>query len=197
MRMFLALISTPPPGLSFFLAPASVLVLTYLVVLHVGPILGVPTSPLVLAVAATIVVNASRSLPRQFRELDADEFVVGTVTTIVVATIAFLIWLDDPLWCQRLVTVILGTKALLIAHALWRDPDDLEPLGAPRSGPEWFVEDWARWKIVALGLTVLVNETAIRFANHAEWIAVTAILPALIYCLLYWTLTALAWSRLD
>ena len=79
MHRFLLLISTPPPGLPFFLVPASVLLFSFGLFSWLAELTETGASPLVLAVVTTIAANAGRNLPGEFERLAAEPSVRITV----------------------------------------------------------------------------------------------------------------------
>lgn len=191
MLRFLALITTPPGNLRPFVRFPAALVFSYTVLLLAeGYLSAIGLSPFVLAVVIAMGVMLALNAPGQLRDGLYEAEIARTAYLLYLGLLALLLIVHDPLWCQRVFTVFMASKALFILHGLWRAPEDLPKLGGPREGPRWFADAWARWKVVSLVMLVLVNETTIAYGTLTEWVIVWSVAPVVVYCLLCWTLVA-------
>ena len=191
MRRLLALLSVPPPGLRPFIVMPAALVFgfTFLSAFETR-LADAGLSPFVLAVVLAMGVNWAWQFQGRDSWQRLEPALRQVVAGLVLAILAVLLFVHEPLWCQRVFTIVGGMKALFLAHALWRCPEDFALLGGPREGPEWFAQSWARWKLVSILMIVLMNEAAIRYGTQADWIVVWSVAPLTAYCLMHWTIVA-------
>ena len=189
MDRLIALLSVPPPGLRKLIVLPAVLVFSYTVLLSMTPELDrLGLSAFVLAVVFTLFAELSWRIPVVIAQIGNLKTAYGY--GINLCFLAVLLYVNDPLWCQRYFTAALGFKVVCLGLALWRTPDQLADWGGIREGPDWLKDSWARWYIVSSVAVILVNETAIRYATLTEWIIVWAVSPVIAHCLMHWTILA-------
>ena len=191
MRRLIALISMPPPRLRPFVVFPAVLVISYTFFLAIEYRLAeFGLSPLVLAVVLAMGIAWAWQLPNLLHQTQLDRDALPTAVFFVLATLALLLFVHDPLWCQRVFTVFLSIRAIWLAYALWRAPANFRHIGGPIDGPKWFAESWARWKLISLMMLILISETAISYGTLTEWVVAWSVAPVVAYCMMYWSILA-------
>ncbi len=106
---------------------------------------------------------------------------VWPVAGIVVVLIGVLLWKQDIIWCQRVISVQMGI--LSVTHLLrlrLADDADTEWLWGPLRRPERHRLFSAGTVLLSL-MTVLLNETMIRFTSPADWMVAWAISPVVLH----------------
>ncbi len=104
-----------------------------------------------------------------------------TIAAALLALTTVLLWKQDILWCQRLVSVQMCFLAII--HLLWlRRPDDADTawVWGPLARPEQHRLLSAGTAVLAL-MALLLNETMIRFASPMDWIVAWAICPVVLH----------------
>lgn len=171
---------------------SAVLVLSYTVLRAVPmpPVLP-ESAPFVLSVVLTLGVNALSNIRQQSQRPDMQRDVLIATGVVYGLILLVLLIRQDPLWCQRVFTLLPALKALWIGYALWRAPEDLRKLSGLDDSPAGYMMLWGRWKLVSLLFLVLLNEAAIRYGTLEEWIILWAVAPAAVFCLSLWILMVL------
>ena len=198
MDRLIALLSVPPPAIRDFIVAPAVLVFSYYALTWIEPSLAaLGLSAFVWAVVFSLGAVAAWRYPVAKEGVDLDPLGVGILVGLVVTSLGTLLYVNDPLWCQRFFTVVLLLKAGFLTHALWRAREDIGLFGGPLEGPAPLAEIWGRWKLVSIVALILVNETAIRFGTLEDWIVTWSVAPVVVYCLMHWTILADWWGSQD
>jgi len=151
-------------------------------------------SPFVFAFVLSVAVSWFWKMQNIVRNMQVERDVRLISFFIIFTPLAVLIFVNDPLWCQRFLSVTLGINAIFLAHGLWRSPQSLQNLSGMNDGPNWFIKLWARWRLASLLLLILVNESAISYATLTEWIIMWSMAPVIVYCLMFWSIAA-SWEE--
>jgi hypothetical protein len=198
MDRLIALLSVPPPGLRNFIVSPAVLVFSYYVLTWIEPsVSALGLSPFVLAFVFAMGAVAAWTIPVRMAQSEVGGGTYLIVVMLLAAILALLLYVHDPLICQRFLTVILALRIVFLVHALWRAPEDIPRMGGPTEGSASFADIWGRWKIVSFLALIFVNEAAIRHGSLEDWIIAWSIAPVVIYCLTYWTMVAEWWGSPD
>lgn len=198
MDRLIALLSVPPPGLRNFVVAPAVLVFSYYVLIWIEPsINALGLSPFVLAVVFSLGAVAAWTLPIRMEQSGINHATYFIVVLLLAATLSGLLYVHDPLVCQRFLTVVMALRIGFLAHALWRAPEVIPRLGGPTEGPASFADIWGRWKLISLLALIFVNEAAIRHGSLEDWIITWSVAPVVVYCLMHWTIVAEWWSCPD
>ncbi len=196
-RLF-ALLSVPPPGLRNFIVAPAVLVFSYYVLNWIEPsISALGLSPFVLAVVFSLGAVTAYTLPTVMEPSEQDQGTFFIVMILTSATFGMLLYVHDPLVCQRFFTAVLALRIVLLAHALWRAPQHIPRIGGPIEAPASYSDIWGRWKLISLLALIFANEAAIRHGSLEDWIVTWSVAPALVYCLMHWTIVAEWWGSPD
>lgn len=192
MKRLVELFSISPPGSREFLLLPVVLVISYMAFLHIGAELAaLSLSPFVLSVVLTQAVGAIWLGQLRLRRCHDASRTPQVFSIVTLVGLAFLLAAQDPVWCQRFVSLVIAVRAAYLARALYRGETDLSDHGGPRSAPASFTRHWGQWKLYAFLALFAVNELAIAFASLTEWIIISAFAPMIAYCVLQWSMVAL------
>ena len=103
---------------------------------------------------------------------------------IAPAALAVLIWVGEPLWCQRFLSVYFGVNACLYLLDLIDGRHAMVRHVLPDNRPRGADPMMSRVLAICYMTLVLLNETLIHQASLAIWLIYFGLLPVLLHRLL-------------
>lgn len=186
IRQFLDLFRQAPPLSTRLLVPGMVMVPAFVVMsVWLGP--DQDAKAFVTAFAIGLALRVALRFEGMMRRLLASFSPRQTLVMLAPAAIApvgVLIWLDDPLWCQRLQSLyffVLGSMFLSDVIAL---RDDMAALFWPWDAMKPYLAALTRMMVLYNAAFLLLNETMIRLLLPAGWLVFWAVLPVISHLIL-------------
>ena len=191
LRYFL---QNPPDGITFLVTSWALFAAVYLLILPFeAGLAAMGMHPLAVSAAIWIGMNAWRALPKlalRWLEDDRQVRILHMAVGLSMVLAALFLFSGDPVWVQRLWTVLFGVRVAAMAWGFFVDEGLLGEL-------RWHAQFWERGRLNAargellryLSL-IVVNEAAIRFASETEWVLIWAVACVAIPVLTWWTTLA-------
>ena len=142
--------------------------------------------PVSVAFLCAFALNLWQKMPRVFYDKDPD--VAWSVLAVMLLICTAILFAPSLIWLQRGYSV--GLIFLICGFVSLYKSDG--PNGFP-----WFARSWrcgkrnaANWHIARYAALIACNEAIIRSGTTTEWIISIAVLPIVMYYLMYWTILA-------
>lgn len=192
-RLF-ALLASPPPLSTGYLALHLALISGYTVFLHAEVWLQARGySAFVLACVLFMVLSAWRVMPvAVFSGPSPDSArrrgAIGVILTLVMATL-FLAF-NDPLLCQRAFSVAWAFQAIYLTYGALRSPEHLDRISWIGRTLREGRENAALWSAAGCAALLAINEYVIANWSLTDWILMRSFAPIMICSLVWWSILA-------
>lgn len=194
MRRLVILLSMPPPNMRWFAVSGAILIGSYLALRPFADVLDrFGINYFVLANVIFLAGLTFRNLPsaaKTAQTLGVRDWVLGfAVGTTLIGAAIFLL-LDDPIWPQRLWTVLPAFRIASLGFGAFFRPGYLGEI--PWLGRSLTTGriNAARWDIVGCLMLIMINETAIMYGTLDDWIIARVLAHPAVYALIWWTIIA-------
>ena len=189
-----ALLTTPPPLSTSYLALHLALISGYTVFLHAeGWFQANGLSAFVLACVFFMVLLAWRNLPLTVAVVPIScsaprQGTIGVTVTLLFA--ALFLALNDPLVCQRAFSAICAFRVIYLTYGALQSPAGLNSMAWIGRTLNEGRENAALWSAAGCAALLAINEYAIAHWTLSEWIVMRSFAPIAIHALVWWSILA-------
>lgn len=186
IRQFMGLFRQAPPLPTRLLVPGIIMVPAFVVMaLWLGPEHEAEAfvTAFVIGLALRVALRMERMVRRLLASFSARQ-TLALVVPLALGPLALLIWIDDPLLCQRMQSLYFVVLGAMFLSDVIANRTDMAALFWPWEPMTRYLPGLSRMMVLYHLAFLLLNETLIRVLLPAGWLVFWAVLPVISHLIL-------------